>query len=231
MNKKDIYLTFDVDWAKDKEILKVWDMLRPFNIKSTWFMTHQSDALKKLSEHTLVETGIHPNLNIGSTQCSKWDQILNKIFHRPPTLEIVMKYLLRLYPQAKVYRTHAEYFSHYLNKDMAVKYKMKINSSICLFGVKNITPFLTRYGNDLIMNTYYCWSDDSELTNKVWDEPFVDYNKILKNNNLLILDFHPKHIANDKRVSAFLEYIISSNEYDCKYLSNLCYYGFPPRTK
>lgn len=166
-------LTFDVDWAPDWVIEHTVRLLRAYNIKSTWFVTHESPAIKRLLDNDLVEVGIHPNFLPGSTQGTSARNILNN--------------LTKAFPTAKAIRTHAMAYSAHLAKAFA-EYGLLIDSSIYLGGMANIQPFITQYDNETkIARLPYFWSDDGELTYK----PKFEVPETI---GMKILCFHPIHV-------------------------------------
>lgn len=94
----DFILTFDVDWAPDNVIDYVAEILTEHKVKATWFITHESDAINRLSKNSdLFELGIHPNLLNGSTHGKTEDEIL--------------KHMKAIVPNAVSMRTHGLYQS------------------------------------------------------------------------------------------------------------------------
>ena len=63
-----VVLTLDTDWAPDFVIDFVAKQLVAYQVRATWFVTHASPAVERLSQHSdLFELGIHPNFLPGST--------------------------------------------------------------------------------------------------------------------------------------------------------------------
>jgi len=169
----EIALTFDVDWADDPVIDEVVRLLTEYKVRSTWFITHDSPSIQRLRENPLIEVGLHPNFLQGSTQGK--------------TPVGVMNYLKKIVPEAKVVRTHAMVYSASIAR-MFPLYELKIDSSICLFGASEVTPFTVNYpdGQKLI-KVPYNWSDDGELMAETpkWKLPGEGLN---------VLCFHPIHV-------------------------------------
>ena len=72
------------------------NILNSQNIKSTWFITHQSSILDNLRSDLKVELGIHPNFN----------KILENINNRKDFREIIQG-ILKVVPEAKSIRSHS----------------------------------------------------------------------------------------------------------------------------
>ena len=87
-------LTIDIDWAPDFAIKKLADALIRHKVKCTWFVTHESPAIKELRNHSdLFELGIHPNFFPGSTHGNNEKEVLD--------------YMVSIVPGAKTVRSHA----------------------------------------------------------------------------------------------------------------------------
>ena len=61
------HLTFDIDWAPDCCVEYILNKLKKQKIKSTFFITHETDIIDEIRKdgHSL---GIHPNFLKDSTQ-------------------------------------------------------------------------------------------------------------------------------------------------------------------
>ena len=91
-------LTIDVDWSPDCVIDYVANILIEREVKATWFVTHQSEAIERSHKHsTLFELGIHPNMLAGSTHGQNEDEVL--------------AHLCEIVPNAVSMRTHGLYQS------------------------------------------------------------------------------------------------------------------------
>ena len=59
-----IFITMDLDWCPDFVLEYVLEILEKYNLKCTFFITHETKLLKYLRENTnKYELGIHPNFN------------------------------------------------------------------------------------------------------------------------------------------------------------------------
>lgn len=176
----DIVITFDTDWAPDFAIDKTADILLENQVKATWFVTHDSKAIRRLFEHSdLFELGVHPNFMPGSTQGRS---------HRD-----VMNYLMNIVPNAKAVRTHAMFYSASLSRMFALDFGLETDSSIFLGEMPHIIPYEVFYGDKTFIRMPYFWSDDGEMSIK--QSPSFKFRS--ENYNmpgLKILDFHPIHV-------------------------------------
>ena len=179
LKKKDIFgeinpiLTFDTDWAPDYVIDYVSEKLEKLKIKATWFVTHDSPAIKRLKKNTLFEIGIHPNFSNYSTQGKNVEDILKK-----------MKSIV---PNAKSIRTHGLLQSSEILLKFK-KYGIKNDVSILLHEESFLKPHFSKYF-DLIRFPYY-WEDDVEMVHGDWE----NIKKHFSVSGLKIFDFHPIHI-------------------------------------
>jgi hypothetical protein len=176
----DVVITFDTDWAPDFAIEKTADLLIESNVKATWFLTHDSKAIRKLFEYSdLFELGIHPNFMPGSTQGNSYHNVIT--------------YLLHLVPHAKAIRTHAMFYSAPLSRMFAVDYGLQTDSSIFLAGMPHIIPQQIFYDKTSLIRMPYFWSDDGEMS--IMQAPSFEFNSRKFNKpGLKILDFHPIHV-------------------------------------
>lgn len=172
----EILLTFDVDWAPDWAIIYTDALLLKYGASSTWFVTHDSPAVKtSIIQNPTIEAGLHPNFLFDSTQGKNIKNIFDN--------------LKKIVPGAVSIRTHGMVYSAALAKELA-KEGFLYDSSIYLGGMPGIRPFLTKYAEGWeILRMPYFWSDDGELIKKrpLWGYPDCE--------GLKILCFHPIHVA------------------------------------
>ena len=173
-NKINPILTFDIDWAPDYMIDYVSDKLKNLKIKSTWFVTHDSPAIQKLKNNSLVEVGIHPNFFSNSTQGKNIDEIL--------------KNLKKIIPDAKSIRTHGLLQSTEILLKFQ-KYGIENDVSILLENQPFLEIHYSKYFK--IKRFPYYWEDDIEMINGCnWN----DTQKHFFIEGLKIFNFHPVHI-------------------------------------
>ena len=61
-------ITLDIDWAPEVVIDWMAQVLIDANVRATWFVTHESQAVNRLRRRSdLFESGIHPNFMAGSS--------------------------------------------------------------------------------------------------------------------------------------------------------------------
>ena len=79
MSNKDFFLTMDIDWAPDWMIEPFLNILIKEKIYSTIFVTHQSNLLENIKKNSFIEIGLHPNLEVNSTQGKNTNEIINNL--------------------------------------------------------------------------------------------------------------------------------------------------------
>jgi len=185
LNKINPILTLDTDWAPDYVIDYVSEKLERLKIKATWFITHNSPAIKKLKNNSLFEIGLHPNFANNSTQGDNVDDILKKL------KEIV--------PNAESIRTHGLLQS----SEILLKFKkfgIKNDTSILFHEESCLRPHYSKYFG--ITRFPYYWEDDIEMISGNWKK----VEKHFFVSGLKIFDFHPIHIfLNSKTMKKYNE--------------------------
>ena len=185
-NYKNPVLTLDLDWAPDFIIENIARRISKKKIKATWFITHNSKAIKILKRNPLFELGIHPNFNINSTQGKDPDDILKK--------------LKKIVPKAESVRTHGLLQSTGILLKFK-KYEIKNDVSILLFKENLLKPHFSKYLE--IFRFPYFWEDDIEMMENL-DWKNVKWEKKVK--GLKIFNFHPIHIyLNSQNMEKYYE--------------------------
>lgn len=178
--RQKIFLTFDIDWASDEMVLEVIDDCLKYNVKATFFVTHESETLKKLfdfSDH--FEVGIHPNFLPGSTQGNSEEEILH--------------FYNTLLPSVGTIRTHCLYQYSRLFAKFNLAYNNKlIDSSIFMPFVKNIQPFKWITGSGYLVRVPFFWSDDYYFGCQS-----ITPLSLLDSTGCKVYNFHPIHISNN----------------------------------
>ena len=183
----EIAVTLDLDWCSDCMIEAVSKSLQKEDIRATWFVTHDSEAVQRLLANPLFEIGIHPNFLACSTQ------------GKTP-LE-VMEYLKGVVPGAKTARTHALFQSSIHSETMRRRFGVEVDSSIYLRDVPNIIPFETYYDGLPLVRLPFYWTEDGERN---LPKPSFKVNtQKLQLPGLKVFAFHPIHICTSKDVRAF----------------------------
>ena len=175
-----IFLTFDVDWAHDEIIRDTYELLKINNakLKSTWFATHKSNQISKLSKDSKVELGIHPNFN----------GLFNNDFSNGNSSYEIIKRSLEIVPKCNSIRSHSLTNSERLLDE----FKENGLTHICNTFIPHISKMIIKPYKvwDNLILVPHCWQDNVSLRMKN-DIP-LRTNK--KNPNILVYDFHPIHV-------------------------------------
>ncbi|NQW41860.1 MAG: hypothetical protein HQ463_00305, partial [Bacteroidetes bacterium] len=173
-----IFLTFDVDWASDEVIADSLNIVEKQDIKSTWFVTHNSPILERLKENENIELGIHPNFNF----------LLNGDFRNGRNAEEVVDRLLEIVPNAKSVRSHAMTQSSGL---LELFYNKGLTHD-CNHFIPEQTEIILKpwyLWNNLIKVPYF-WEDDINCVS----ENRTAINDLVNRKGIKVFDFHPIHV-------------------------------------
>jgi len=176
----DYLITLDVDWAPDWCINYASKILIEKKIKATWFITHDSPAIKKLFKYPdLFELGIHPNFQQSSTQGKDPND--------------VMKTLKAIIPAAVSVRTHGLVQSTSILMMMRDNFNLLYDTSLLLYNSKEIEPHVIYTSKTMpLIRIPFFWEDDIEMynPNPVFSFDCEKYHV----DGLKIFNFHPIHI-------------------------------------
>lgn len=172
-------LVLDIDWAPDWMIDEVARTLLRYKVKATWFATHGSPAIRKLSDHSsLFEVGLHPNFQSGSSHGSDPDEVLS--------------HMLELFHEATSMRTHGLYQSTRLLEKAAVEYGVNVDVSLLLPGAWHLAPHVLPFERGSMLRLPCLWEDDIEM---LQPRPRWSFDERFLGPGLVILAFHPVHIV------------------------------------
>jgi len=175
-------ITLDIDWAPDEVIAEVSGILLKKGVKSTWFITHDSPAIRKLADYPeLFELGLHPNFNTGSSQGDSPND--------------VMMFLKKIYPHSSLIRTHGLIQSTDLLAMLTTRFNIEADVSIFLPGTPDIIPhemYFSKESKSLIRIPYF-WEDDFEFYKPVSCWSFDDQRYHCS--GLKVFNFHPIHVV------------------------------------
>jgi ubiquinone/menaquinone biosynthesis C-methylase UbiE len=169
-------VTLDVDWAPDFMIDSVAELLLQAGVRSTWFVTHRSDAIDSLRNHPdLFELGIHPNFLPGSSHGSTPAQILETC------LDIV--------PEAQAFRTHSLVQSTPLLCEVMRSTRLKVEASLYLQDQSSVGPFRFDWEGHSLLRVPSHWEDDLEMA-----RPTPRWHLAADSAPGEVFSFHPIHI-------------------------------------
>jgi hypothetical protein len=174
-------LTLDVDWAPDFVIEHTASILLDAGVKATWFVTHDSPAIRELRNHPdLFELGIHPNFHAGSTQGK--------------TPEDIVRYCATVVPEARVYKSHALLESTHL-LEVVMKYSsVKIDMTPILPEFCLPRPVRYEWKHREIWRLSCCWEDNFQFCCR---KPVLRLEQMawLEHGGIAAFTFHPIHIC------------------------------------
>lgn len=175
--KNRAFLTFDIDWAVDDILRDLHSLLMDFDVKSTWFATHESSFLTEMTGNSSVEIGIHPNFNDLLDGRNTTENYASRIAN-----------LLGVFPDAKSVRSHSITQSGPIQNAFA---KNNITHDSNDFvphtsGIK-LRPWKINCG---LTKVPYCWADEHHFEDKMR----IDPHDILRSAQLAVFDFHPIHV-------------------------------------
>ncbi len=173
-----LFLTFDVDWAHDDVLRDTIELVRPYDLPVTWFITHATDVLADLrGERDRWDLGIHPNFNPlldGSGQGSAAE---------------IIESLLKIVPEATSVRSHSLVQSSILYKlFMTAGLTHESNDYVPSHSGLKLQPFCIESG---LVKVPYCFSDELWCIKGGGAD---DFNALLHRDGMLVFDFHPVHV-------------------------------------
>lgn len=178
------FLTVDVDWAPDWAMRRLLSAFLDAGVRSTWFITHETEVLDDLrAQPELVELGIHPNFQSGSS-------------HGATPSEVVAE-CLRIVPEATTMRTHCLVQSTPVFQTIVDESPITLDASVYLRGAKGVAVSelpLDRGGS--IARVPYVWEDDLEFfaRDPRWDgSAFLEARH--RGDELTVMDLHPIHFV------------------------------------
>ena len=84
--------TSDVDWAAEAALLIQQKIFDKYDIKATYFITHESPLIRKWHKVGKIDIGIHPNFLPGSSHGDSFDKVIDTV--------------MKLVPDAHCFRAH-----------------------------------------------------------------------------------------------------------------------------
>ena len=187
-NAKELFLTFDLDWAADFVLEPLLDFLEEKDLPATVFITHETALLPRIRQNKRLELGIHPNYNFLLSGEGKGD-----------CAEDTVERLMRLAPEARSVRAHSLGFSSRI-MDIYKAHGLTHNSDIWIPHESGLTlrPFLHPSGLTMVP---FMWMDDGHCSRP---SPPWDPGAFLDGPGLKVFDFHPIHVyLNSVDLSAY----------------------------
>jgi hypothetical protein len=180
-----LFLTFDIDWANDDVLKDTIHLVEQADVAATWFVTHKTPVLERLSENPKFEVGIHPNFN----------PLLSGSHDAGRNAEEVVQRCLEIAPGAKAVRSHSMTQSSVLLevfKESGLTHDA--NHFVPYSTGIELKPWLSWNG---LVRVPYSWEDDVHI---LYDSIGIrqDCPRGIAINRsdrgLKVFDFHPVHI-------------------------------------
>lgn len=178
----DVYgLTVDIDWSPDFWIDEMAEVLSAAGVPCTWYITHDSPAIRRLRSNPLFECGIHPNFFPGSSHGREEEEII--------------RHCLQIVPDADSVRMHALYQSSRLLWRLYEDFDFRVDSSLFTPHASALVPHhlvFSRSGKCLV-RIPYGWEDDVEcLTGETgWAPTAAAFHP----EGLKVFNFHPVYVG------------------------------------
>ena len=173
---KNIYMTFDMDWACDDVLQYFYEEICRLQIRGTLNVTNDSRVLNEIRKDGRPELGIHPNFN---------NLLYNKSENE--NIDAIIKGLKEIVPEAVTERSHSLVTGSQVNK--------------CLYenGILYESNFFYELSDNIKMNYYEDYMGLKHIP-FFFEDDFYLMNKNRKNisdyfqGDLLVFNFHPIHL-------------------------------------
>jgi len=166
--------TSDIDWAPEEVIADTLSLFSKYNVKCTFFCTHESNVINSIKSDKNFELGIHPNF---LPLMNNKEGSINEAFDK----------VLNIVPDAKGIRSHSLVQSTPLI-DIIKEYGLKYEANSLLPYKKDINPIKLWNGIIKVMHNF---EDDIHF---MYNHSFND--TIIKQyaSRLNVYCMHPIHI-------------------------------------
>lgn len=175
-----VFLTFDLDWSPDFVLKDTLDLLEPFDISATFFVTHETRVLERIRQNPKYEIGIHPNFD---------DLILPGSIKGLVNADLRISQLKRIFPEAVSIRSHSTTNSSRI-LSIAKKHGLTHDCNYLIPYTAQIQLKPWKLWNKMIRCPYF-FEDDVSLE---YGLVFENMKEILAMGGLRIFDFHPIHL-------------------------------------
>jgi hypothetical protein len=173
------------------------DIIEEYDIKATFFVTHNTPLLERMRANPKIELGIHPNFNF----------LLEGDFRYGKNIKEIIKYYKDIVPEAVSVRSHSlAQSSKMLDSFEEFGLIYDCNTFIPFSSGIEVSPY--NITNKLIKVPHF-WEDDVHCLYE-WD---WNVEKFLKYKGIKVFDFHPIHIfLNTEHLDRYVVSRRNSNE-------------------
>jgi len=176
--KEKLFLTFDIDWCIDQVLSYTLDIIEKYDIKATFFVTHETPLLERMRKNPNIELGIHPNFN----------PLLNGDLRYGKNIDEIIEYYKNIIPEAVSVRSHSLTVSSPMLNAFE-KYSLKFECNQHIPYNSNIEVYPYKHTKNITRVPHF-WEDDLHCLNQDnWD---ID--TYLKYKGIKVFDFHPIHL-------------------------------------
>jgi ubiquinone/menaquinone biosynthesis C-methylase UbiE len=172
-------ITSDIDWASEFSIEYLVKLTEDLGVTPTLFATHESSAIRRFNEEHPNDVGVHPNFLPTSSHGTNTSEVIDNV--------------LRLYPNAKAFRSHTFFDSSGIVHAMWNR-GLKYDSNLCLFLQPNLFPLQLGAAPRMTRLPVF-WEDDVHWAQTGGNWNFHDYVEAFMSPGLKILNVHPYHVA------------------------------------
>jgi hypothetical protein len=165
--------TSDVDWASEDVMESYFDVINPFEIKPTLFVTHKSALIEQNFQSKNIERGIHPNFLKDSSHGNDFKEIIENC--------------IEFAPEAYGFRSHRLFDVTDITHMLKNNYNFKYVSNLGTILHPNIKPMLHESG---LVHIPIFFEDGTHLYNKL-DLNFKKYIDLFTKPGIKIISFHP----------------------------------------
>lgn len=171
----DVCFTFDLDWAPERMVDELRELLEEHDLPATVFCTHRSPAVERLLARESCEPGLHPNFLAGGDPGAILARLRSEI------------------PDASAVRNHALYYHSGL---LALFHRagLRVLSNDLMFLQPQIEPWYDWSG--MVRLPIY-WEDDVHCA--FFERVFSPELLALERPGLKVLSFHPVHLCLNTR--------------------------------
>jgi len=178
-------ITSDVDWASEDAMQIQQDIFDTYDIRATYFVTHNSPLMREWFQRGRVQLGIHPNFLPGSSHGNSIEEVIDTV--------------LTFAPGAKCFRSH-RYFDATPATHALVKRGMLYDSNLCTNMQQGIEPIAHESG----LVRFPCFYEDGG-THFEWKRPwnFSAFAETFSQPGIKIISVHPMITALNVTTSAY----------------------------
>jgi len=172
-----LFLTFDTDWAHDDVIADTIDLLDAYRVSATWFVTHATKVLPRLSSSDCYQIGLHPNFNM----------LLNGDNTNGANACEVLTSIQKIAPDATAVRSHSLTQNERLIDLFSDCGLTHVSNSFIPFRHDSLLMPWRLWGG--ITSVPHCWQDNVALK-----MPLELPRDLRARNGIVVVNFHPIHV-------------------------------------